>query len=53
MSPAPGAAGRDRPARTIFLGSGGFAVPILEALVAAPEDEVIAAVGDSADSLGE
>ena len=32
------------PARTIFLGSGSFAVPILEALVASPETDVVAVV---------
>ena len=32
------------PARTIFLGSGSFAVPILDALVASPETEVVAVV---------
>jgi methionyl-tRNA formyltransferase len=30
-----------RPARTIFLGSGSFAVPILDALVTSPETEVV------------
>lgn len=42
-STGPGTVGR--PARTIFFGSGSFAVPILEALVAAPEVHVVAAVG--------
>lgn len=32
------------PARTVFFGSGGFAVPILEALVGAPETEVVGVV---------
>jgi methionyl-tRNA formyltransferase len=32
------------PARTVFLGSGGFAVPILDALVRAPEVEVVGVV---------
>ncbi len=39
-SPVEGA-----PARTLFFGSGSFAVPILEALLEAPEVEVVAAVG--------
>ena len=34
----------DRPARTIFLGSGAFAVPILDAVLATPEVEVVAVV---------
>ena len=37
-------AGDGTPARTIFLGSGGFAVPILEALIAAPEVVLVAVV---------
>ena len=35
---------RRTPARTLFLGSGGFAVPILDALVGAPGIDVIAVV---------
>ena len=34
----------DHPARTVFFGSGPFAVPILEALVAAPEVELVGVV---------
>jgi methionyl-tRNA formyltransferase len=33
-----------RPVPTIFLGSGSFAVPILEALVASPETEIVAII---------
>jgi methionyl-tRNA formyltransferase len=33
--------GRKAPARTIFFGSGTFAIPILEALAAAPEVEIV------------
>lgn len=40
----PGAPPRQR-ARTIFLGSGSFAVPILRALVLAPEVELVGVVG--------
>lgn len=39
--------GGDRPAgraRTVFFGSGGFAVPVLDALVDAPETELVAVV---------
>jgi methionyl-tRNA formyltransferase len=38
------AAGEDRPARTVFFGSGAFGVPILDAVIAAPETDVIAVV---------
>jgi methionyl-tRNA formyltransferase len=33
-----------RPARTVFFGSGGFALPILEALIGAPDVEVVGVV---------
>lgn len=45
---ATGSTGRGRaptPARTLFFGSGTFAVPILEALVDAPEIDLVAVVG--------
>lgn len=42
MTGAPG--GKGRPARTIFFGSGGFGVPILDALVDAPEVEVVGVI---------
>ncbi len=38
----PGPAGR--PVRTVFFGSGGFAVPVLAALAGAPEVELVAVV---------
>jgi methionyl-tRNA formyltransferase len=38
------ASGEDRPARTVFFGSGAFGVPILDAVIAAPETDVIAVV---------
>jgi methionyl-tRNA formyltransferase len=41
---APGAVDAAEPARTIFLGSGSFAVPILEALVASPAADVVAVI---------
>ncbi len=34
----------DRPARTVFFGSGGFALPILDALLAAPDLELVGVV---------
>jgi methionyl-tRNA formyltransferase len=37
-------AGEDPPARTVFFGSGGFAVPILDTAVEAPEIDVVAVV---------
>jgi methionyl-tRNA formyltransferase len=37
-------AGADRPARTVFFGSGPFGLPILEMLAAAPEVELVAVV---------
>ena len=37
-------AGADRPARTVFFGSGPFGLPIVDALVAAPEVELVAVV---------
>ncbi len=40
----PVRADADAPARTVFLGSGGFGVPILEALAAAPEVELVGVV---------
>lgn len=42
MTDAPG--GNGRPARTIFFGSGAFGVPILDALVDAPEVEVVGVI---------
>lgn len=42
MTDAPG--GKRRPARTIFFGSGAFGVPILDALVDAPEVEVVGVI---------
>jgi methionyl-tRNA formyltransferase len=37
-------AGADRPARTVFFGSGPFGLPILDALAAAPEVDLVAVV---------
>ena len=37
-------AGPDRPVRTVFFGSGPFGLPILDALAAAPEVELVAVV---------
>lgn len=42
--PAPGRPAPGRPARTVFLGSGAFAVPILDALAAAPEVDLVGVV---------
>ncbi|MEA2545465.1 MAG: methionyl-tRNA formyltransferase [Chloroflexota bacterium] len=45
MIPAPAGDGRpDRPLRTIFFGSGAFAVPILDALVGDPATQIVAVV---------
>jgi methionyl-tRNA formyltransferase len=41
-----------RPVPTIFLGSGAFGVPILEALVASPETEVVAVVSSPDRPVG-
>ena len=40
----PPVTARDDPARTVFFGSGSFAVPTLEALVAAPEVDLVGVV---------
>jgi methionyl-tRNA formyltransferase len=49
VTPEPSGAGvpgpASPPARTLFLGSGGFAVPILDALVNAPEVDIVAVLG--------
>ncbi|MDQ6794900.1 MAG: hypothetical protein M3067_08820, partial [Chloroflexota bacterium] len=37
-------AGPDRPVRTVFFGSGPFGLPILDALAAAPEVDLVAVV---------
>ena len=45
MIPAPAGDGRpDGPVRTIFFGSGSFAVPILDALVGDPATQIVAVV---------
>lgn len=45
MIPAPAGDGRpDGPVRTIFFGSGAFAVPILDALVGDPATQIVAVV---------
>jgi methionyl-tRNA formyltransferase len=45
MTPSPATgAGATGPARTVFFGSGAFAVPMLEALLQVPEVRVVAAV---------
>jgi methionyl-tRNA formyltransferase len=51
--PAPAGDGRpDGPVRTIFFGSGAFAVPILDALVGDPATQIVAVVASPARPAG-